>query len=152
LVTKEIAKVLRKIGNSECIERAKNIENDSHQTRTLNLRSLSLKPNDIIALSAVLQEGKASTPDFIRSISFSYNKQIGDIGVSALVNSLPSSIGEIGLVDCGIGNKGGSEMLFWLKTLPHLKMICIEQNNFSSELKLKYKVFKKNNPQIIVVI
>jgi len=106
----------------------------------------------MVAIADILEQEKGANDDFIKSISFSYNNLIGDIGATVLARSLPSSICEIGLVDCGIGDKGGTEMLNWIKTSPKLKMICIEQNNFSDRLKMEFKVFKKNNPKIMVVI
>ena len=148
----KIALVLRKTGNSKCIEKAKNLENDGDETRTLNLRKLSLMPNDIIAIADILKQEKDSDASFIKSISFSYNNLIGDLGATALARNLPSSIAEIGLVDCGIGDKGGNEMLKWIKNSTHLEMICMEQNNFSDKLKMEFEAFKGNNPQITVVI
>lgn len=147
---KKIAKVLRKIGNSACLEKAKQLEDEVDQTRTLNLRNLSLKPNDIIAIADVLKHEKDT--DFIKSISLSYNNLMGDVGATVLARSLPASIGEIGLVDCGIGDQGGRELLNWMKTSSKLTMICMEQNNFSDKLKIEFKTFKLNNPKILVVI
>ena len=108
-----------------------------------------MKPIDITAIADVLEQEKGNT---INSISFSYNNLIGDEGVREIINSLPLSICEIGLVDCGISDKGGTDILNWINKLPNLKMICIEQNNFSEELKKAYTVFKNNNPKVIVVI
>jgi len=68
-----------------------------------------------------------------------------------IAKKLPSSIGEIGLVDCGIGDKGGAEILNWMKKSHKLQMICIEQNNFSDKMKMECYIFKKENPKIIVV-
>jgi hypothetical protein len=145
---KKIASILRKLGNSECLEKAKKFENSGYQTSRVNLRNLGLLPNDIIAIATILEKDN----DSIKSISFSYNNRIGDIGATALARSLPSSIDEIGLVDCGIGDIGGNEILHWIKKTPNLKMICIEQNKFSDLLKMEFKVFKNNNPKIMVVI
>ena len=95
---------------------------------------------------------KAKSDDIITSISFSYNPLIGDLGTTALIKSLPSSIREIGCVGCGIGDIGGKEILSWMQTSTHLQMICMEQNNFSDTLKTKFRAFNINNPKIIVVI
>ena len=100
-----------------------------------------------------LNKKKVINDDCIKSISFSYNNLIGDIGATVLARSLLSSICEIGLVDCGINDKGGTEILNWVKTLPNLTMICIEQNNFSEKLKMEFKVFQKreskNNSRVL---
>ena len=152
IVLIKIATILRKMGTSESLVRAKSLERDVYQSGTLNLRNLGLKPTDIVAIADILEEEKGNSKGFIKSISFSYNDLIGDIGAAVLARSLPTSISEIGLVDCGIGDKGGVEILKWLKTSPNLKMICIEQNNFSDTLKIEFNVFKKNNPKVMVVV
>ena len=146
---KKIAEILINTGNIEFLKKAKSFENDVFQTKTLNLRNLDLKPINIITIADILQQETGNT---IKSISFSYNNLIGDTGVIAIMNSLPESICEIGLVDCGIGDEGGAKILNWIKKTTHLKMICIEQNNFSNQLKIEFNTFKKNNPKIIVVI
>jgi hypothetical protein len=151
-VHKKIATILRNIGNLECIEKAKILEEDTYQSRTLNLRSLNLKPNDMIAISDILKQEKETHSDFITSISFSYNTLIGDAGATILARSLPLSLCKIGLVDCGIGDKGGSAILNWMKNTAHLQMVCIEQNCFSVKLKMEFKIFRKNNPKITVVV
>jgi hypothetical protein len=151
-VLKEIATVLRNIGSLECLEKAGILEADASKTITLTLRNLGLKSIDAIAIAHVFKQEKGTIGDTITSISFSYNRLLGDMGATVIAKSLPASINEIGCVDCGIGDTGGMEILRWMKTSTHLQMICMEQNNFSETLKTKFKVFKINNPRIIVVI
>jgi hypothetical protein len=43
----------------------------------------------------------------IKSISFSYNQLLGDDGTITIINYLPNTVNEIGVVDCGIGDCGG---------------------------------------------
>lgn len=147
---KSLTKILRTIGNSECLEKSKQLASDDNQTSTLNLRNLSLKSIDITAIAPVLNQEYSNAP--LKSISFSYNRLIGDEGVTVLIKSLPISLQEIGLVDCGIGDNGGRDILNFVRTLPQLKMICIERNNFSNKLKQEYKTFGNNNPTITVVV
>ena len=111
-----------------------------------------MKPNDIVSICDVLKQEKSNSSTAIKSIRFSNSTLIGDIGSSALASSLPLSICEIGLVNRDIGDKGGNEMLHCIKTVSNLNMICIEQNNFSDKLKMEFKAFKENNPNIILVI
>jgi hypothetical protein len=68
-----------------------------------------------------------------------------------IAKKLPHSIYEIGLVGCGIGDKGGTEVLNWMRKSYNLQMICIEQNNFSEKLKIEFNVFKKENPKVMVI-
>lgn len=145
----KIAAVLRNIGNQHCIEKANALEAMAYQTSSLYLRNLDLRTEDIIAISEVLNN--ESNVNELKSISFSYNKQIGDIGTSVLMKSLPVSICEVGLVDCGIGDQGGIEILQWINSAPDLSMLCIEKNCFSDPLKIQFNAFKSNNPKIMVV-
>lgn len=108
-----------------------------------------MNPEDILNIfDVILKEHSPS----ITSISFSYNPYFGDEGVIIFVKNLPLSIQKIGLVDCGLSNKGGSALLKWIKQAPNLKMICIEQNNFSQKLKAEFHMFAKDNPNILLVI
>ncbi len=130
----------------------KYIESDTSLVKNLNFRKFGLKPIDIIAITNILKQEKNINHFTIKSISFSYNNLIGDEGATTIAKNLDFSVNEIGLVGCGIGDIGGNEILNWMNNSTNLQMICIEQNNFSSNLKMKFKTFKKNNPKIMVVI
>ena len=151
LVNKEIAKVLRKKGTLECTRKSETLENGISEISNLNLRNLSLEANDIVDITNILEQKNGNTTIHIKSISFSYNELIGDVGATLIAKKIPSSICEIGLVDCGIGDKGGAEILNWMRKSHNLQMICVEQNNFSDKLKMEFNIFKKENPKIMVV-
>ncbi len=147
----EIVKILRRIGSKKCLEKAEILESESPSTSTLNFRNLDLSsPNIKLIVSCLRQEGKHNKHP-IKSISFSYNHLLGDSGAIALVENLPSSTSEIGLVDCGISDIGGIEILNWMRTSSNLRMICMEGNNFSKKLKLEFKKFSTANAQVLVV-
>lgn len=120
--------------------------------KILDLRSRNLKPSDIATIAESLRAYQKNSKNVISSISFSYNPLLGDLGIRALVKYLPYSIREIGLVGCGIGDTGGLELLNWMKNVPNLQMICIENNNFSDDLKINFQMFSDENPQTMVVI
>lgn len=149
-VLNEIAKVLRKTDNLNCLKRAETLEADGSQTGILNLRNLGLNPTDAVAIADILKQDKINNSDFIQSISFSYNNLIADGGAIAIIESLPLSISEIGLVDCGIGDEGGIEILNWMRKSTNLQMICAEQNNFSDTQRKEFMLFKNHYPRIMV--
>lgn len=150
MILNKIATILRESGNLKCLEKAEFLEKDKFQTSTLNLRDLDLKANDIVAIADLLE--KETSGSSIYSISFSYNRHIGDRGATRIAKSLPHSITEIGMVDCGIGDQGGTAILNWIKKTSNLRMICIEQNSFSEKLKQEFKAFKDKNPLVMVVV
>ncbi|MFT6502971.1 MAG: hypothetical protein ACJASQ_003103 [Crocinitomicaceae bacterium] len=145
----EIAKLLRKKGNLECTQKSENLENGTSEISNLSLRNLGLNEKDIADITTIIEQGNDTIN--IKSISFSYNQLIGDAGATLIAKKLPHSIYEIGLVGCGIGDKGGTEVLNWMRKSYNLQMICIEQNNFSEKLKMEFNIFKKENPKLMVV-
>lgn len=150
-IQKGIAKILRKIGTQKCLKKAEIIERESSSESSLHLRDLALNSTNIIDIANCLNQKRDSGLHFLKSISFSYNPLLGDSGATVVIKNLPQSISEIGLVNCGISDLGGIEILNWMRNSPNLRMICMEQNNFSKKLKLEFDKFSAANPRVLVV-
>jgi len=146
----EIATILRAIGTKGCVEKAEILKKKSSSMTALHLRDLKLTSINVISIANCLKQAGENNLH-LKSISFSYNHQLGDAGAIALAKSLPKSISEIGLVNCGISDIGGVEILKWMRNAPNLQMICMEQNNFSNELRFEFEKFKASNSRILVV-
>ena len=147
----KIATILRKIGSKRCLEKAEALEQESSSMSALHLRDLELNLSDIQSIITCLKQERDSKHHQLKSISFSYNHLFGDSGAIALTKNLPETISEIGLVNCGISDAGGIELLNWMKNSTSLQMICIEQNNFSEKLRSEFKEFSSKNPSVLVV-
>ncbi len=147
----KVAAILREIANEKCLAKAEILTQTSSPIHSLHLRDLALQPSDVTAIATCLKQADESNEQFIQSISFSYNPLLGDSGAIALANNLPKSISELGLVNCGINDLGGLEILRWIKNSPQLRMICMEQNNFSDQLKLEFKKFSSKEDQTLVI-
>jgi hypothetical protein len=148
-VNKEIAKLLRKKGNLECTQKSETLENEICKISNLNLRNLGLDEKDTVDITNIIEQENDNI--YILSISFSHNQLIGDVGAILIAKKIPHSIYEIGLVDCGISDNGGYEILNWMRKSNNLQMICIEQNNFSDKLKMEFNIFRRENPKVMVV-
>lgn len=144
----EIAATLRNIGTPECLAEAIRIETLTTLKRRFHFRGLNLSISNLKTLLDTLNQEQGYK---VNSISFSHNS-IGDQGAILLANRLPNYVEEIGLVDCGISDVGGQAILDRLNELPHLDMLCIEQNNLSESLKLKYHKFAAFNPDLMIII
>jgi hypothetical protein len=116
---------------------------------TLALRAKWLNKTTIGFIMNAFKNFKGHIP--IKTLSFSYNVELGDEGAIILVKSLPKSIASLGLVGCSINDVGGEAIFSWMKKATQLKMICIENNNFSVQLKKKYSDFAEKYPTILVV-
>jgi len=81
--------------------------------------------------------------DNCRSISMSYNSNLGDEGVLVLVKNLPATVTEIGLVNSNIGDTGGEALISWARKAKKLLWLCIEENTFSNEMINRLRRFSK---------
>ena len=143
----QLVAILRKIGSEHCLEKARLLEADSLAIHSLHLRSLDLNAENVTEIAKCLSDDHE-----LKSISFSYNTLLGDIGAMALAKNLPNQLKELGLVNCGISDVGGIELLKWMKTATQLQMICMEQNHFSESLKAAFRNFGNNNAQVLVIV
>jgi hypothetical protein len=146
----KIVNTLRKIGSVKCLEKATEIEN-APSLSNLHLRSLDLTASEVILLVKCLRPDVNSENSLIESISFSYNSKLGDEGAISLAKNLPVSIREMGLVSCGVNDEGGTALLEWMKKAPHLRMVCIEGNNFSHKIKNSFRKFRILRPHVLFV-
>jgi hypothetical protein len=106
------------------------IENGS-----LHLRSLDLSHTELLDTIETLKETLRNGDHKLTSFSLSYNNELGDAGVSKLVEYLSSNIISLGLVDCGINDHGATKLLEWVTATTNLQTLCIEENNFSVEIR-----------------
>jgi hypothetical protein len=104
------------------------IENGS-----LHLRKLGLSQAELLDLIETLKDALQDDAKQLTSFSLSYNDELGDAGVSALVEHLSSDLTSLGLVGCSITDAGAVKLLDWVKSSTKLQMLCIEDNNFSPE-------------------
>ena len=146
-----IATALQAIGNKKYLEKATILLQKSTSKHALHLRDLDLNASNITTIVSCLKQEKERNNSLIQSISFSYNHGLGDVGTISLMKNLPSSIREIGLVNCGISDVGGVEILHCLNNLPNLQMICMEQNNYSVKFRLALEKFRVSCPRVFVV-
>lgn len=146
-----IVTLLRTIGRRDCLSHAETLERATSFPARLHLRDLNLQPEELKPFAQVLAELAQEKAASLRSLSFSYNP-IGDEGAIALSESLPSSLHEIGMVGCGIGEAGGRAILNRLRSLPQLTMACLEHNQFSAGLKDEFKRLSQTLPSLLVIV
>ena len=152
-VALRLSQTLRSIGNQECLDVASKLEATalSQSPTQLHLRSADLSQSDVLALAKTLNTLPSDNSDRLVSLSLSYNNRVGNEGASALAQSIPSSLEEIGLVGCGIGDAGGEHLLTWAKQSENLKMICFEGNYFSENLKERFASLGHHNGLTVFV-
>lgn len=145
---------LRMSGNPACMNAAAKLEEmrgvETHYD--LHLRSSGLRTRDAEIIAGALRTPGFSKGPILRSLSMSHNEGLKDDGVVVLAHSLPADLEEMGLVGCAIGDKGGAALLRWATQAAGLKMLCVEGNRFSEEIRQGFTLLRqgRENLQIFV--
>ena len=149
-----LIKALRSIGKPICFDAADRLAQTSNVRAgfDLHLRRAELSEDDARVLACGLQRSVADNGLVLRSFSASFNSELGDNGAEALIEALPESITELGLVGCSIGDAGGRAILKWVQTAPRLRMVCIEGNLFSDGMRSKLNDLTNHGRQVMVVV
>jgi hypothetical protein len=134
---------LRVIGSDVTMAAADNFASSvvSSSILNLHLRNARITASDVKIIANALDKTPSSELARLGSFSLSYNT-IGDQGAMTLANALPKTLTELGLVGCSIGDQGGKEILEWAKNASGLRLICIEENNISEELRNQFRSLK----------
>lgn len=144
---------LQSIGGPVCLDGANKLKTASANSGgfNLHLRSAGMDAQDARILANAIHEMPRSTKHHLRSFSASYNPDVKDAGAMALARSFPATMTELGLVGCSIGDAGGTALLEWAQQVPNLRMICVEGNNFSSDLRSKFAELGRRHTSLMVV-
>ena len=118
----------------------------------LHLRNADLKSEDIERISKSIKAIDDAGGPELHSFSMSYNPNLRDKGAVILSKNLPSTLTEIGLVGCVIGDKGADALLVLAQTTPKLHWLCVENNNLSNVKKQQLlKLGQQRNGLLVVV-
>jgi hypothetical protein len=148
-----LAAALHSIGNDTCAAAARRMESAMHQRDVhLQLRNAALTSSDTLRIADVLRTSSHGETLRLRSFSLSYNTDIGDAGALHLARALPETLPELGLVGCKIGEAGGTALLEWAKTATRLRMICVENNDFSAALASQFRDLANTRPYPAVYV
>ncbi len=149
-----LVKALRLIGTPVCTDAADRLVTHSPTVASfdLHLRRASLDEADArILADAMRKEGTGNEP-FLRSFSASYNPGLGDAGAVILARAFAETMTELGLVGCSISDVGGRSILRWAKAAPDLRMICVEGNSFSEDIRSQFHELKRHGRRVLVVV
>ena len=154
MIISYLINALRSINKPVCEKAADNLQSlkDNKSNYDLHLRNADLNYNEIKLIAEAIKTVHDKRGPSLQSFSVSYNPHLGDEGVLILVKTLPPTVTEIGLVQCGIGDKGGGALITWAAKAPKLKWLCVEQNLFSDEIKNRFIQFGKKRNGLLVVL
>lgn len=145
---------LKAIGTNVTIAAAKNLEAAfaSNRPFALHLRNAELSPTDTKTLAVALENFVPNDRQKLTSFSASYNASMSDAGAIALIKALPDSVDEIGLVGCALSDECGQALLEWAKNAPNLRVMCVENNNFSKTIKAQIRELSTQKTDLFVMV
>jgi hypothetical protein len=117
----------------------------------LHLRDADLNLNQIKSIAEAIKTVHENGGPSLQSFSMSYNSNLGDEGVLILIKSFPQTITEIGLVQSGIGDKGGEALIGWAANAKQLRWLCIEGNIFSNDIKDRLRELGQERNDLLVI-
>ena len=146
------AKVLGSIGGNVCLEAAIRLEGFSEDVErfSLHLRQAGLDQADAKRLAAALGAFEPQKISAITSFSVSFNTDMGDAGAKVIANGLPTTLPELGMVGCDIGDQAGDALLRWALRAPNLHTMCIEGNRFSDRLQALFAELGRQRPDMLL--
>lgn len=149
----ELIRALRIVGKPVCVKAADKIAAslDTNSEFDLHLRSAGLVKADARILASGIKHSNTKNVLLLKSFSASFNPELGD-AAAALAEVFPDSVTELGLVGCSIGDEGGKAILKWAQTAPNLRMICVEGNNFSAEVRAQFNSLASHARRLVVVV
>ena len=87
----------------------------------------------------------------LHTISMSFNQELKDDGVIAMLNKIPKTTSVIAFVECGITDKAGQAIIDWASKANNLDGVYIEGNTFSKNMEAKFEKLRTDNLNLTVL-
>lgn len=149
-----LIETLKSINHPVCLQAANTLAalKSGDQSYDLHLRRADLNKQDVNFISEAIGLTHANSGPSLQSFSMSYNDKIGNEGILNLLKVLPSSVTEIGLVQCAISDEAGKALISWAEKAPRLHWLCVEKNLFSKRMKQKFIALGNQRNGLLVVV
>lgn len=149
-----LIEALRSTGNAACLAAADRLAatRAAKAEYNLHLRNARLGPLDAEIIAGAMGEAHLNKGPALRSLSMSYNPGLTDSGVVALARAFPPTLTELGFVACALGDEAGEALLRWSKEAAELRMICVEKNHFSAEMRRAFTALAQERAHLLVVV
>ena len=149
-----LIRALLDTGKPVCISVADNLRTLPIDTRhyDLHLRNALLDITDVNHIAEAIDTVAREGGPVLQSFSMSYNANVGDEGVLTLTRTLPSTLTELGLVECGIKDRGGNALVDWAANKSALHWLCVEGNTFTSDTTNRFIDLRMKRKALLVVV
>ncbi|MFT6766567.1 MAG: hypothetical protein ACJA1Y_000600 [Burkholderiaceae bacterium] len=152
-VMEDLINVLIETKKIKSIEAAKNLQSigPNDKTYELVIRNANLDLKDAKNISKAIDKVSKNNGPILSTLSMSFNQDLKDEGVIAILSKIPKTTPVIAFVECGITDKAGQAIIDWALENKDIKGIYIEGNTFSNSMEEKFEKLRVDNPQLTLL-
>jgi hypothetical protein len=152
-VMQDLINVLIETKKTKSIEVAKNLQSIGPNDKTYDLiiRKANLSLEDAKNIARAIDKVSKNHGPKLSTISMSFNQDLKDEGVIAILSKIPKTTPVIAFVECGITDKAGQAIIDWALENNEVNGIYIEGNTFSNSMEAKFEKLRVDNPQLTVL-
>jgi hypothetical protein len=149
-----LIKTLRALKKPVCEKVADKLEKQvqNFSFYDLHIRNAMLNGSDAKKMSEALKWFHQSYKLRLMSFSISYNPSIGQIGAVSILTSLPKDIEVLGMVACNLSDDTGQHLIEYMQKAKNLSMVCVEENNFSKNMKDKILNLRQQKTGCTIIV
>jgi hypothetical protein len=152
-VMQDLINVLIETKKTKSIEVAKNLQSIGPNDKTYDLiiRKSNLSLEDAKNIAKAIDKVSKNNGPKLSTISMSFNQDLKDEGVIAILSKIPKTTPVIAFVECGITDKAGQAIIDWALENNEINGIYIEGNTFSNSMEAKFEKLRVGNPQLTIL-
>ena len=153
VIMQDLIDVLVETKKPKSIEVAKTLKsiNAKEKSYDLVIRKANLNLEDARNIANAISRVEKNNGPKLHTLSMSFNQELKDEGVIAILNQIPKTTSVIAFVECGITDKAGQAIIDWAVKTNNLDGIYIEGNTFSKGMETKFAKLRTDNPQLTVL-
>lgn len=148
----KLVNALTRANNIGCSAAAERVADSGSSTVSLHVRGVDLTVPALRQITQAISALNHGEARLLTSVSVSYNPALSDAGAQTLADSLPSVLPELGMVGCEVTDVGGRALLAWAERAKGLRMLCIEENQFSASMVARFRKLADTKPGLSLFI
>ena len=117
-----------------------------------HLRNAGLSEDDAKSIASAIKTVHKDSTLRLDALSVSYNPRIQMDGATELLEVLPSHLTELGMVGCSLNDELEWAITSFLSRSTHLRLICVEENDFSLRVKGAIRDATKHLSRCLLIV
>jgi hypothetical protein len=153
IIMQDLINVLLETKKPKSVEVAKALKSISANSKSYDLiiRKANLNLEDAKKIANAINRVDQKKGPKLHTISMSFNQDLKDDGVIAILDQIPKTTSVIAFVECGITDKAGQAIIDWAFKANNLDGIYIEGNTFSKIMEAKFEKLRIDNRNLTVL-